>query len=125
MKTFGQKYKELRLKRGFSLREFCRINGLDPSNLSKMERDVLPPPPIVLLHNYLEYINVEQGTDLWFEMIDLAAISCGRIPHYILSDKKLAEKMPIFFKVVRNSEKLNGKDVVDTLKGIIKDAWTA
>ena len=41
---FGTFIKELRAKQRLGLREFCLEHGHDPSNWSKIEREVLQPP---------------------------------------------------------------------------------
>ena len=43
-KTFGEAFKAHRLALGMTLRQFCAANGLDPANISKLERNILPPP---------------------------------------------------------------------------------
>ena len=41
---FGEFIKQVRERQRLGLREFCLENGYDPSNWSKIEREVLPPP---------------------------------------------------------------------------------
>ena len=41
---FGKFIKELRARQRLGLREFCLKTGYDPSNWSKIEREVSPPP---------------------------------------------------------------------------------
>ena len=41
---FGEFFKESRIKRNFTLREFCNKFGYDPGNISKIERGLLKPP---------------------------------------------------------------------------------
>ncbi len=41
---FGDYLKSRRLERDLTLRDFCRSAGEDPSNWSKVERGILPPP---------------------------------------------------------------------------------
>ncbi len=36
--------KNIRIKQGITLREFCKSANLDPSNWSKIERNILQPP---------------------------------------------------------------------------------
>ena len=42
--VFGDCFKEARLDRGKTLRQFCIENNYDAGNISKMERGILPPP---------------------------------------------------------------------------------
>ena len=44
MDRFGILFKSRRAALGVSLRRFCEMHGLDASNISKLERGVLPPP---------------------------------------------------------------------------------
>lgn len=44
MNNFGQALKAARVGLGWTLREFCLKNKLDPGNMSKIERGLLPPP---------------------------------------------------------------------------------
>jgi transcriptional regulator with XRE-family HTH domain len=43
-KPFGQTVRELRAARGISLRKFAALVGMSPTYLSKVERNVFPPP---------------------------------------------------------------------------------
>ena len=40
--TFGSYFKELRTKKGRTLRRFCELHGFDPGNISRLERGVFP-----------------------------------------------------------------------------------
>ena len=44
MSRFGAFFKQKRLELGLSLRRFCLEHGLDPGNISKLERGRLAPP---------------------------------------------------------------------------------
>lgn len=44
MTRFGKYFKEARIKKRITLREFCRKNNLDAGNMSKYERGLLLPP---------------------------------------------------------------------------------
>lgn len=43
--SFGSRLRELRIKRGETLRDFCLKLGVDPSTYSKIENDKTSPPP--------------------------------------------------------------------------------
>ena len=43
-KTFGAFFRAKRKALGITLREFCRRNGFDPGNVSRLERGLVPPP---------------------------------------------------------------------------------
>jgi len=42
--NFGETVKNMRIAQQKTLRQFCNEHGLDPSNWSKVERNVNPPP---------------------------------------------------------------------------------
>ena len=39
--TFGEFFKQKRIVLGMTLRQFCAENGLDPGNISKIERIIV------------------------------------------------------------------------------------
>ena len=117
MLTFGGFVKDLRIKKTLTLREFCRILHLDPSNWSKIERGLFPPPKSKKVLNELaKVLNLDEGSEDYATLIDLAAIAF--IPTELLSDQQVIEKLPIFFRTVRgekpNREEL--EELIDLLK---------
>ena len=44
--SYGQRLKAIRHERRLSLRQAAALAGIDPSNLSKMERGIVRPRPI-------------------------------------------------------------------------------
>lgn len=100
MKTFGIFIKNLRAQKAISLREFCRLTMQDPSNWSKIERDVIPPPKSKLVLNSIATaLDLEPGTDSFNTLFDLAAISF--IPKELLEEESILESLPVFFRTVR------------------------
>ena len=78
---FGEHIKERRLGMGLSLRAFCLKHDEDPSNWSKLERGVLPPPKSYeRLLQIAQYLGYEEDTPKMQEFFDLAHISQGSIP---------------------------------------------
>ena len=100
--SFGTHIKELRLKSRISLRELSRKIGMDASNWSKIERNILPLPSdkglLTKLSNLLELSEAETQ-----HISDLAALSRGQLPAD-LQDEKLISKMPAFFRAIRGQE---------------------
>lgn len=115
MSTFGDLFKNKRVATGKSLREFCALYGLDPGNVSKVERGLMPPPKdIDKLKEYARILGISEGGDLWHEFMDRACAESGNIPKDILDDKEVVDKLPVFFRLLR------GKQVDDEkLKGLI------
>jgi transcriptional regulator with XRE-family HTH domain len=118
-KTFGEYFKELRIASGITLRRFCLDNGFDASNLSKMERGLLPPPPHESLEKYARCLHIKQGSKEWYELFDLAASTRGEIPPDILSDEKLVARLPLVFRTVRG-EKVPEEQMDDLIKLILE-----
>lgn len=100
MATFGEFFKEKRLALGKTLREFCQENGLDPGNISKIERGKMSPPTDKL-EEYALYLNVKDSEFETFK--DLAFANAGKIPDD-LRDGEITARLPIFFRALRNKE---------------------
>jgi transcriptional regulator with XRE-family HTH domain len=102
---FGPYVKELRLKLGLSLREFCQSHGLDPGNMSRLERGLVPPPEsqekIVELAGFL---GLKKSSEEWQQLIDFAALDAGRIPEDVMSDADVVAKLPILFRTLRGQK---------------------
>ena len=102
---FGEFFKERRIALGKTLRQFCHENGLDPGNISRLERSLLPPPQSrEVLESYAKHLKLKKGSDDWYEFFDLAATGAGRIPQEILEDEELMEKLPILFRTLRGQK---------------------
>ena len=98
---FGEFIKQIRARQRLGLREFCLKNGYDPSNWSKIERGVLPPPRDEdTLRTWAKQLGLKQGSDDWLKFFDYAAVDSGRIPDYILKDEELLGKLPAFFRTL-------------------------
>lgn len=99
---FAAMLKQIRLKKKQTLREFCLKNGFDPGNYSRLERGLFPPPEShELLERYAIALGIKSGSDQWLELFDLAAAERGKIPEDIMSDKKVVDKLPVFFRTMR------------------------
>jgi len=103
--SFGELVKELRIAQKKTLRQFCTEQGLDPSNWSKIERGINPPPKdAATLARWARQLGLKPVTEAWQAYMDQADISRGRIPQEIMSDEKLLAKLPVFFRTVRGAE---------------------
>src|SRR5436190_12135059 len=88
---FGEFVKELRARQRIGLREFCREHGHDPSNWSKIEREVLAPPrDEENLHTWAKQLGVKQGSEDW-QFFQLR----GRRPGRLLRSLEPSELRPI------------------------------
>ena len=103
--TFGRFFKQLRVKQGKTLREFCAEHGFDPGNLSKLERDRQSPPQSrTKLEEYANALGIQEGSDDWYEFFDLAALAAGRIPSSVLSDEEVVARLPLVFRTLRKQQ---------------------
>ncbi|MGD9900513.1 MAG: helix-turn-helix domain-containing protein [Calditrichaceae bacterium] len=114
MVNFGEFVKNYRIKQNTTLREFCRINELDPSNWSKIERGILSPPKSKeVLSSIAKSLNIPSGSEDFQTLLDLAAIS--QIPVHLVSDQAILDKLPLFFRTLRG-EKPTRKELEKILK---------
>src|SRR5881296_93980 len=118
---FGEFLKEIRERQRLGLREFCLENGYDPSNWSKVERGVLPPPRDEdTLRTWAKQLGLKQGSDDWLKFFDYAAVDAGRIPDYVLKDEKLVAQLPVFFRTLSGNKPSD--EELEKLVELIKSA---
>jgi transcriptional regulator with XRE-family HTH domain len=110
--TFGEWLKAKRAEKKLTLRSFAHRAGIDPGNLSRYERGVLPPPQDeAVLERIGNALGFRQGTSDWREMASLAAVGAGRIPPDIASDPELLKALPVLFRAVKG-KKLSREELV-------------
>jgi transcriptional regulator with XRE-family HTH domain len=116
---FGELFKELRVRKKMTLREFCIENGFDAGNISKLERGLLPPPEShEKLATYAKALGLREGSDDWYEFFDQAAVARGHIPATVMGDEELVARLPFVFRTL--SGKRVTPDQVDELIKLIK-----
>jgi transcriptional regulator with XRE-family HTH domain len=119
---FGNFIKERRVIKGISLREFSKHMDVDASNWSKIERGLLAPPQDEeKLKRIARAIGIKIGSSLWKEMKDKANIDAGIIPVDILSDEKVLNSLPMFFRTIR-SEKPSPEDLDKLINMLRKES---
>ena len=100
--TFGEFIRKKRLDDGLSLREFCKRLEIDPSNWSKIERGLLPPPDDrEYLNEIAKTIKIEKQSTEWYKLFDLASIARKKIPDDVYANKDFISALPHFFKRAR------------------------
>ncbi len=118
LQKFGQNLKALRLKKQLSLRDVCKETGYDPSNWSKIERGIIPPPAdektLVKWSKVLGLVVKKQR-----DFIDEAKIAQGIIPADLLVGKAALECLPAFFRTLRNEKPT--KEEIDNLIKLLKN----
>lgn len=103
---FPELIKNLRIEKRLTLREFCQQIGFDPSNWSKIERGVNPPPgDIGFLEKLAEFFGLKGQRKQ--EFFDSAALSRNELPADIAENELFMKAMPAFFRAARGHE-LNG-----------------
>lgn len=113
---FGNKVKELRLERGYSLRKFAEEFGFDSGNLSKTERGRLAPPASI--SSYAMAFGFNEGSDEWIELEELARSSIAAKSFVNVNDD-VAKKLPQFFRTIDNKELTPEK--LDKLIEVLKE----
>ena len=120
-KTFGDLFKSKRIEKGLTLREFCRINGFDPGNVSKIERGLFQPPQSKeMLSKYAAALGIEEGSEDLLAFCDLAIISAGKITKDIVTNEELMNALPVLFRTVRNKT-LDAEALENLIKSIKKE----
>ena len=103
--TFGGFFKKKRIESGLTLREFCRRNGFDPGNISRLERGILAPPKSEETKTrYADALGIKKGTDDWLEFCDHAAAESGKLPDDISEDEYLLKHLPVLFRTIRDAK---------------------
>ncbi len=100
---FNETVKSLRIQKRLTLRDFCAQAGLDPSNWSKVERGVNPPPgDIGLLERLADFFGLQGHDKLAF--MDQAALQRRQIPADVADHAILQRALPAFFRAARGHE---------------------
>lgn len=117
---FGEYFKKKRIEKGMTLRDFCRKFGLDPGNISKLERGLLPPPTSRgKLETYASHLGLKKGSDDWMEFFDLAAACRGELPKDFLEDSEVVKNLPVIFRTIRG-KKVSSKLLDELIEKIRK-----
>ncbi len=98
MNAFGDFLRNKRLSLYKGLRAFCLENGLDASNYSKIERGVSPPPSNEKIKQYAKFLKIEEDSEEWIELFDLAAVAKRTIPDYVYNNEKFVASLPLLFR---------------------------
>ena len=104
-KNFGDFFRSKRVELGFTLRAFCERYGYDPGNISRLERDILPPTlDDEKLAGYAAALKIKRDTEEWIKFHDLAHTSKGQIPTDIKNQENINDLLPAFFRTMRNKK---------------------
>lgn len=100
---FGQLVKDMRISKQLTLRQFCQELGVDPSNWSKIERDIIPPPrDQEVVKQWADFFDLA-GADRQ-EFFDAASLARNELPKDMVENDELLAKLPAFFRAMRENE---------------------
>ncbi len=110
--AFGQFLRKVRLEAGYGLRAFAVAVGLQPSNLSNIERGKISPPQHAdRLKVIAETLGFEEDSMEWRRLFDLAVChKKGALPPDIKEIAAKKKGFPILLRTV-NNKKLSEKQL--------------
>jgi transcriptional regulator with XRE-family HTH domain len=119
--TFGERVRGRREELRLGLRAFALRVGIDPGNLSKIERGRLSAPQSEdLLDRICRALEWEPDSEEASSLKDLAFAETGQIPDEVLADEVVMSKMPLLLRTVQNKQL--EEEELDRLIELIRDA---
>lgn len=114
--TFGEFFRAKRISQGLTLRAFCKRYGYDPGNISRLERDILPPSlEDDKLAGYARALAIKKNAEEWVKFYDLAHTAKGQIPKDIMEKSESNKYLPLLFRTARG-KKLSRKKLKELIK---------
>lgn len=103
--SFGAWLKSQRAAGRVTLRVFAAKAGIDPGNLSRYERGLVPPPQDeAVLERIGRALGLKPGSKAWKDMQNLAAIGGRRLPAEVADDPELLKALPILFRSLKGKK---------------------
>jgi transcriptional regulator with XRE-family HTH domain len=99
---FGDLLKDFRIRAGLTLRQCSQTLNADPSNWSKLERNISSAPKPEILEQWGKFLKLSPEEREAF--MDQASISRKEIPSDLASDERVLEALPVFFRAARGVE---------------------
>ncbi|MDO8487014.1 MAG: hypothetical protein Q7S45_01860 [Candidatus Curtissbacteria bacterium] len=114
--TFGEFFRLKRITLGFTLRSFCERYSYDPGNISRLERNILPPSiDKQKLEGYALALKIPRDSEEWTIFFDLAHAAKGKLPEDLLKSPHILSILPAFYRTARG-EKLDKKKIIQLIK---------
>ncbi len=114
--NFGEFFRSKRISLGLTLRAFCLKYNLDAGNISRLERNILPPSlDNEKLAALARALQIKRDTEEWVLFHDLAHTAKGQIPKDIINNTEATQYLPLLFRTIRG-KKLSK----DKLKNLIQ-----
>jgi transcriptional regulator with XRE-family HTH domain len=120
MNIFGDFLRKKRLELGKGLRTFCLENGLDASNYSKIERGTVPPPSREKTEKFAKFLGIEENSDDWRNLFDLAAVAKKQIPDYVYNNETFVSALPLLFRKADTGEHYTKEELLKIAEDIRK-----
>ena len=120
MNAFGEFLRKKRLAIGKGLRTFCLENNLDASNYSKIERGITAPPSRERLEKYARFLKIEENSEDWLTLFDLASIAKKQIPTYVFNNKEFVANLPLLFRKADTGEHYSKEELLRLVEDIKK-----
>jgi len=103
MTLFGEYFRDIRLKRGLTLRAYCSKTKEDPAFISRLEHGIIKPPKEeAVLRRLATSLGLTEGNQEWNDFHQYADIAAGRIPAKVMANEELVKHLPIFFRTIAN-----------------------
>ena len=88
-----------------TLRKLAERAGMDPGNVSRIERGrVAPPQDLTVLGRIADALDWPPKSKGKQQLVDLAATENGRIPDYVMSEKEVMESLPVLFRTLHGKK---------------------
>jgi len=114
--SFGDFIRQKRISLGLTLRTFSSKFAYDPGNISRLERNILPPTlDIDKLKGLAKALQIEEGSLEWVTFFDLAHTAKGRVPEDIYLNPEANKYLPLLFRTVRG-KKLSKKKLEEVIR---------
>jgi transcriptional regulator with XRE-family HTH domain len=119
--TLGDFLRHRRLKQRRPMRRFCEEVGIDASNYSKVERNLIVPGD-EMLERIAIGLGIKAGSPNMQLLTDYAATARGRLPDDLAKSEELKALLPAFYQRLRRSSGRNRtlselyKVLVDTIQ---------
>lgn len=103
--NFGEFFRSKRIALGLTLRAFCERYGYDPGNISRLERNILPPTlDDEKLAGYAIALQIKRGSEDGVLLYDLAHTAKGQLPSDLKDNQEISNLLPAFFRTMRNKK---------------------
>ncbi len=118
---FGEFLKRSRIQARLTLRDCAGKLGVDPSNWSKLERNISPAPKDAsIIDKWADFLGVPSADRQ--HLLDAASLSRKEIPMDVATDERAIAALPVFFRAVRGKE-LEGERL-DAFIQDLKEAYS-